>query len=84
MMFWFENMFYLLVFILYELVLLPYLYVKVALTVGFVASLTRLVPMLLFWLCFGPCILLFQLCKDTFYFVKLLCDYMDDEDQHRE
>lgn len=79
-MFWLENIFYLFVFMSYEILLFPIIYVKVALTVGFLSTWYRLFPLLLFWLCIGPLVLVYQLAKDTFFFVKILCDYMDEED----
>jgi hypothetical protein len=83
-MFWLENAGYLGVFMSYELMLFPVVYCKVALTIVFLSSWTRLFPMLLFWLLTGPLILVYQLAKDTFFYVKILCDYMDEEDQYRE
>lgn len=83
-MFWLENVLYLMVFIGYEIMLFPLIYFKVALTIIFLSSWVRLFPMLFFWLAIGPIVLLFQLAKDTFFYVKILCDYMDEEDQYRE
>ena len=58
-----------------EIIMFPYLYVKVAITVGFLSVWYKLVPMILFWIIFGPLILLYSLAKDMFYYIKLLCDY---------
>lgn len=79
-MFWLENAVYLMVFMLYEVMLFPLIYFKVALTIIFLSSWARLLPMLFFWLFIGPLVLVFQLAKDTFFYVKILCDYMDEED----
>lgn len=39
---------------------------------------------MIFWVILGPLLLLFNLAKDVFYFIKILCDYMDEEDQFKE
>ena len=83
-MFWLENAAYLMVFMAYEAVLFPLIYFKVTLTIVFLSSWSRLFPMLSFWLVIGPLVIVFQLTKDTFFFIKILCDYMDEEDQYRE
>lgn len=83
-MFWLENAAYMMVFMSYEAMLFPLIYFKVALTIIFLTNWARLAPMLLFWLVIGPLVLVMQLARDTFYFVKILCDYMDEEDQYRE
>ena len=83
-MFWFENMFYIMVFILNEILLFPLIYIKVAINVVYLASWLMLVPLLLFWLLVGPFVLIYSLSKDLFFYIKILCDYQDDEDQFKE
>jgi Polycystin cation channel len=58
-MFWLENALYLMVFMSYETMLFPVIYFKVALTIVFLSSWVRLIPMLLFWLLIGPLVLVF-------------------------
>jgi hypothetical protein len=65
-------------------VLLPVIYCKVALTVVFLSTKLGMIPMLAFWLFIGPFIMMYQLGKDVFFYVKILCDYMDEEDQFKE
>ena len=79
-MFWFENLFYIFAFILNEVLLFPLIYIKVAINVVYLASWLRLIPLLLFWLAAGPFILLYSLSKDLFFYIKILCDYQDEED----
>lgn len=80
-MFWLENvLFYLLVFVLKELALCPWVYLKVFVVVAVQAPWARLVPLFFCWAFIGPLVLLFHVAQDTFLYVKLLCDYMDEED----
>jgi hypothetical protein len=83
-MFWFENIFYIMTFIFNEVILFPLIYVKVALNVVYQASWLRLLPLLLFWTLLGPFVLLYSLGKDLFFYIKILCDYQDEEDQFKE
>jgi hypothetical protein len=79
--FWMENVvFYMQIFILKELCLCPYIYFKVFVIVAFQAPWKRLPWLILAWACLGPAVLLWHVAQDTFYYVKLLCDYMDEED----
>jgi hypothetical protein len=80
LMFWMENIFYIFYFIFSELILFPLIYCKVALTVGYLADWKRLLPLMIFWFVFGPFVLLYGLAKDLFFYLKILCDYQDDED----
>lgn len=75
LMFWFENLFYIFAFILNEVLLFPLIYLKVAITVVYLASWLRLIPLLLFWVAVGPFVLFFSLSKDLFFYIKILCDY---------
>lgn len=83
-MFWIENVFYLLYFMLQEMLLFPLIFVKVAATVVILSVWYRMIPLLCFWLAAGPFIMTYQLGKDTFFYIKILCDYMDEEDQFKE
>ena len=62
----------------------PVIYVKIAITVAIQANWLRLIPFMVGWLVLGPFVLFWQLTKDMFYYVKILCDYMDEEDQFKE
>ena len=78
--FWLENMLYLLVFFLYELVLIPFIFFRVIYNILRMADVVSLVPLLFIWLGVGPLFLFFGVFKDMFLFVKILCDYQDEED----
>jgi hypothetical protein len=79
-MFWMENMFYIVYFIFSEVILFPLIYFKVMITVGYLADWKRLLPLTVFWIVFGPFVLLYSLAKDLFFYLKILCDYQEDED----
>jgi hypothetical protein len=52
--------------------------------VVYLSTWLRLIPLLLFWVVAGPFILLYSLSKDLFFYIKILCDYQDEEDQFKE
>ena len=73
--FWVENTFYIWWQLAYELILCPYIYMKVFINIGYLSTCSKLVPLILFWFACGPFILLFSVFKDLFYYIKILCDY---------
>lgn len=73
--FWLENVFYIFFFFMYEMILCPYIYIKVLFNIMVMTSFLQFFPLVLFWLVTGPFILFYALGKDMFYFVKILCDY---------
>ena len=75
LMFWMENTIYIFYFILSEVVLFPLIYFKVIVTVGYLADWKRLIPLIVFWVVFGPFVLVYNLAKDLFFYLKILCDY---------
>jgi hypothetical protein len=78
--FWVENSAYIVCFFFYELFLCPYIYFKVFVNIMILSNFLRLVPLMLFWMVVGPFVLLFSIGKDLFFFIKILCDYQDEED----
>ena len=83
-MFWMENSIYIFYFILSEVVLFPLIYFKVMITVGYLADWKRLIPLIVFWVVFGPFVCVFNLAKDLFFYLKILCDYQDEEEHFKE
>lgn len=79
-MFWVENVLYIFAFIVNEVILFPLIYLKIAVNISYLAHWLKLIPLLLFWLLVGPFVLLYSLAKDMFFYIKLLCDYQDEED----
>lgn len=82
--FWMENVVYIFSFLMYELVLCPVIYFKVFVNILVLSGILKIVPLLFFWLFVGPFVLLYAICKDLFFYVKILCDYQDEEDQFKE
>jgi hypothetical protein len=78
--FWVENSLYIGGFFLYEMILCPYIYFKVVINVIRLSTWYLLIPMLVFWIIVGPFFLLFAVCKDMFFYIKIMCDYCDEED----
>ena len=73
--FWVENSVYIFLQLSYELLLCPYVYLKVFLNIALFAGVWRLCPFWTLWLVSGPFILVFSVGKDLFFYIKILCDY---------
>jgi hypothetical protein len=82
--FWLENVAYIFSFLIYELMLCPVIYLKIFLNIIILAGWLKVIPLLFFWMFVGPFVLLFAICKDLFFYIKILCDYQDEEDQFKE
>lgn len=78
--FWVENSLYLVAFLSYELLLCPYIYIKIFINIFRLSTFKWFWINFFFWLFAGIFMLLFAVAKDTFYFIKILCDYRDEED----
>lgn len=72
--FWFENVFYILFFFIYELLLCPLIFAKVFVNIVRMCEFKNIVYLILFWTFFGLIYLVFAVFKDMFYFVKILCN----------
>jgi hypothetical protein len=75
MMFWIENIPYLLGFLLYEIVLMPLIFFKVLFNIIRLSSWLKTLPTIIVWVLIGLFILIFNIIKDVFYFLGLLCNY---------
>ena len=82
--FWFENAFYIFLFVLYEFILCPLIFLRVFYNIARLSTFLTFLPLLLFWLVIGPFYLLYIIFRDVFYFVKILCDYHEEEDNLKE
>ena len=82
--FWLENLFYIVIFAFYELMLVPFIYIKVAFDIIRLATFFNMIWLTFMWLLFGLLYLLFGVFKDMFFFVKTLCDYKDEDDKTQE
>jgi hypothetical protein len=83
-MFWLENLVYIVLFLVYELSLVPIIYFKMFFNLIRSTGVFSFIPLALTWVLIGPIVLVFYGLKDTFYFVKTLCDYGTDEDLIKE
>lgn len=80
-MYWIENIAYIFAFIVSELLFFPIIYSKITMNIFFATKCSRLIPILSFWLFLGPFSLIYSLGKDIFFYVKILCNFRDDEDK---
>lgn len=83
-MFWIENFFYIVIFFMYEFCLVPYLYIKMFSNIVKLSNASLMLPLILLWSLFGFLYLFLMIFKDMFYFLKILCDYQEDEDKFKE
>jgi hypothetical protein len=72
--FWFENIYFIIEQLLYELFLIPLIYCRVTFYIAKLGGLHAL-HLLFGWLLGGPFYLVYGLCKDMYYFVAILSDY---------
>ena len=82
--FWLENIVYILVFLIYEVSLVPFIYVKVSINIIRLATFFNMLFLLSLWILFGILFLIYGVFKDMFFFFKTLCDYKDEDDQYKE
>ena len=78
--FWLENFYYILELFLYELALVPYIYLRLILNIAKVAEVKNAVWLISLWIPFGPFFLGYGVLKDMYFYFKILCDYKEDDD----
>lgn len=78
--FWFENIFYIFGFLLYELFLIPILFFKIIYHIIMQTRFFNMVYLLLIWFPFGILFLFVGLIQDLFYFIKILCDPKNEDE----
>lgn len=84
-MFWLiENSFFIFFFFLYELFLVPVIYIKMMYHIGKSQNFKSFIWIFPLWICFGYFILIAFCIGDTVQFVKSLCDSGDLDDDERE
>jgi hypothetical protein len=82
LVFWCENIIYLFMMFIYELILVPFIYLRVYYNILIMSSsIPNALLLYSLWIPFGVLFLLYCVCKDMFYFLKILCDYKDEDDQ---
>lgn len=84
LVFWIENVLFIFMFFLYEMLLTPLVFVKVLINIFSMCEMKSLIQLVLFWLLFGFVYLIFAVFKDCYYFVKILCNTQEEEDSYIE
>jgi hypothetical protein len=80
LVFWAENIFYIFCILAYELFLVPLIYFRVLYNIIRAASFWNMIALFLLWVPFGIFYLIYGVGTDLFYFIKILCDYKDEDD----
>ena len=83
MIFWIENTFYILSFVLYCMCLVPYIYVRMLVNILMVASgpnFKSAIGIWFGWVLGGLFFLLYTLLMDTYRYITILCDPKEDGD----
>lgn len=83
-MFWVDNIFFIIVFFIYSWVLVPIIFFKVLVNFLRSTSILKFIPLALLWICLGFLFLPIYVFRDLAYFVLILCRYGDAEDQTME
>jgi hypothetical protein len=78
--FWLENLYYILELFLYEVALVPYIYLRLIYNIAKVAEVKNAIGLILLWIPFGPFFLTYGVLKDMYFYFKILCDYKEDDD----
>jgi hypothetical protein len=73
--FWIENLLYIFSFLVYEIFLVPVIFLKVFFNIIRMAGILMFLPLLIVWVIVGPALLIFDVFKDTGYFLATLCNY---------
>jgi hypothetical protein len=78
--FWFENIIYLTAMLLYEIALTPYLYLKMFYIIYKMSPFLHMLLLTSLWMLFGFLFLIYAVFTDMFHFLKILCDYKDEDE----
>jgi hypothetical protein len=80
LMFWLENLLYFIIMFIYEMILVPFIFFRVCFHIIRLSTISSMVFLLLVWVFTGIFFLLFNVYKDMFYYLKIMCDYKDEND----
>ena len=83
LVYWTENIFYILFFFFYEIILIPVIFVKVLYNIMRLAGIFSMIPLIIIWLFISPIVLVMGVCKDFTNFIKILC-YNHQEGQKKK
>jgi hypothetical protein len=84
LIFWIENTIYIIITFIYEIFFVPLIFLKVIFDIIRYATFLEMIFLLFSWLIFGMVFLIFGVFKDMFFFIKILCDYKDEDDDNEE
>jgi hypothetical protein len=79
--FWVENIFFMVEQLLYELMLVPVIFFKIMINVIKLAEGFQKIQLLVFWLFGGIFYLIYGIFLDMYYFFRILKNYKIDEDE---
>ena len=82
-MFWVENIFFILIYFFFELLMLPLVFLRVFYNIAVLSNFLTFLPLIILWIIIGPLYLLYAIFQDMFYFLKILCDYQLEEQHYR-
>lgn len=80
LIFWIENIYYVLEMLLIELVLAPFIYLRLIINIIRTTTLGNAIILLTCWIFLGPFFLIFCVFNDMYFYSKILCDYREDDD----
>lgn len=78
--FWLENIYYILVMLFREMVLGPFVFARTVFNILKAASIINAARLILIWIFTGPPFLVYCCLNDMYFFLKILCDYREDDD----
>lgn len=81
LMFWFENLFIVLLFLVYSILLVPLIFFKMLYNFFRSMKIYFFVVFAFVWIIVGLLVLPLFVLKDVFYLFKILCKYNDEDDQ---
>ena len=79
--FWIENLYYVAVMFVNELILAPYIFFRQTVNTLKVAKLTNALVLIPQWLVCAPFYLTYCVMNDMYFYCKILCDYREDDDE---
>ncbi len=80
LIFWIENIYYVLEMLLIELVLAPFIYCRLIINIIRTTTIGNAIILLTCWILLGPFFLVFCIFNDMYFYSKILCDYREDDD----
>ena len=80
LMFWLENIFFIALMLIYELVLLPIVFIKICFNILSFGDAKATLYYLPLWTFTSPFVLLAAVGHDLYQFIRILLNYQEDEE----